>query len=48
MEKQEIKDNEEINKKKGLYFPLLDLNEEEVVNKLKKYFILYILYLTIK
>jgi hypothetical protein len=32
MEKEEIKKYEEINKKKGINFPLLDLDEEEEVN----------------
>ena len=31
MEKKEIKEKEEISKKKGMSFPLLDLNEEDEV-----------------
>lgn len=31
MEKKEIKEKEEISKKKGLNYPLLDLNEEDEV-----------------
>ena len=34
MEKKEIKEREEISKKKGLNFPLLDLTEEDEVNLL--------------
>ena len=33
MEKKEIKEKEEIQKKKGFDFPLLDLSEEDQVKK---------------